>query len=328
MTDLQETLFPAKKDGKSGYINSEGQIIIDFEFDFFGSREFTEGLASVLVNDKAGYIDTKGNFVIKPQFELAMPFSDGLAYVRVDGKHGYIDKSGHFIIPPKYYSCYSFHDGYALVNDTVTSKGFFIDKTGKTKLTGRNFLLSEYREGLINCTDNKGNWGFIDIDGNTIINYDYKATRPFYEGKAAVTPKKEIDGKPNRKEKCGFINHQGELIIPQIFEGADMKFSNGFCAVWNNNLYGYIDTKGDIAIPFEFDFTDRFSEGLAAFKPKGRNKKYGYINKSGNIMIEPKFTAVEPFANGLAEVIIGKEYERFLYGYVNKQGDYIWEPRR
>ena len=93
-------------------------------------------------------------------------------------------------------------------------------------------------------------------------------------------------------------------------------------------LYGYIDTKGDIAIPFEFDFADHFSEGLAAFKHKGRSKKYGYINKSGNIIIEPKFTAVEPFANDLAEVIIGKEYESFLYGYINKQGDYIWEPRR
>lgn len=330
MTDLQEILFPAKKDGKSGYINSKGQIVIDFEFDFFGSREFTEGLASILVNNKAGYIDTKGNFVIKPQFEMAMPFSEGLAYVSHNGKQGYIDKSGRFAIPPIYYSCNSFCDGYALVNDTVTSKGFFINKTGEAKLAGRNFLISEYREGLINCTDNKGNWGFIDIDGNTIINYAYKSTRPFYEGKAAVTPKKEINGKSNRKEKIGFINHQGELIIPQIFEGSEMKFSDGLCAIWNRDkdTFGYIDPKGEIVIPCELSYGDHFSEGMAAFTPKGRNKQYGYINKRGEVIIEPKFTSIESFENGLAEVIIGKEYESFLYGYVNKQGDYVWEPRR
>ncbi len=67
MTDNQEILYLARKDGKSGYINSSGQIIIDFVFDFFGCRDFTEGLASVSYQDKAGYIDTFGNFIITPQ---------------------------------------------------------------------------------------------------------------------------------------------------------------------------------------------------------------------------------------------------------------------
>jgi hypothetical protein len=330
MKDHQEILFPAKKDGKSGYINSSGEVVLDFEFDFFGSREFTEGLASVLVNNKAGYIDIKGNFVIKPQFDMAMPFSEGLAYVSHNGKQGYIDKSGQFVIPAIYYSCNSFNDGYALVNDTVTSKGSFINKTGETKLTGRNFLISEYKEGLVNCTDNKGNWGFIDIDGNTVIDYHYKLTRPFYEGLAAVTPKKEIDGKPNLKEKVGFINRQGDLIISQIFEGGDMKFSDGLCSIWHRDkdTFGYIDSKGEIIIPCDFSYGDHFSEGMAAFTPKGKNKKYGYINKRGEVIIEPKFTAIESFENGLAAVIIGKEYDKFLYGYVNKKGEYVWEPRR
>lgn len=330
MTNHQDILFPAKKGGKSGYINSKGEIVIDFEFDFFGSREFSEGLASVVLNKKAGYIDVKGNFVIKPQFEIAMQFSEGLAYVSQNGKQGYIDKSGQFVILPIYYSCNSFYDGYALVKDTVTSKGFFINKSGEAKLAGRNFLISEYREGLVNCSDNKGNWGFIDINGNTVMDFHYKSTRPFYEEKAAMIPKKEMNGKPNQKEKVGFINHRGEVIIPPIFEGGDIKFSDGLCAIWDRDkdTFGYIDSKGEMVIPCEFSYGGHFSEGMAAFAPKEKNKKYGYINKKGEIIIEPKFTAIESFENGLAEVIIGKEYENFLYGYVNKQGDYVWEPRR
>lgn len=320
-------LFPAKKDGKSGYINSTGQIVIDFSFDFFGCREFSEGLASVLVNGKAGYIDVKGNFVIQPKFNLAMPFSEGLAYVELNNKYGYIDKSGEFVVEPHYYSCDSFFEGFALVKDSVTSKGFFIDKNGKPKLQGRNFLISEFREGLINCPDDKGNWGFINIDDKVIIDFNYKLTRPFYEGKGAVAPKKDKEGKSNRKDKFGFINHQNEFLIEPMFQGADIRFSEGLCAVWDEG-YGCIDEKGKLIIPYEFDLIKHFNEGLAVFKPKGRNKKYGFIDKTGIIKIEPKFAHVDDFNNGLSEVIIGTGYENFKYGYINHNGDEIWEPRR
>jgi len=320
-------LFPAKKDGKSGYINSTGQIVIDFSFDFFACREFSEGLASVLVNGKAGYIDINGDFVIQPKFNLAMPFSEGLAYVELNNKYGYIDKSGEFVVEPQYYSCGSFSEGFALVKDSVTSKGFFIDKNGMPKLQGRNFLISELGEGLINCPDDKGNWGFIDIDDQIIIDFKYKSTRPFYEGKGAVAPKKNRDGKPNRKDKYGFINHQNEFLIEPVYQGADIRFSEGLCAVWDEG-YGCIDEKGRLIIPFEFDLIKHFKEGLAVFKPKGRNKKYGFIDKKGNVKIAPKFTHVNDFNNGLSEVIIGTEYEDFKYGYINQNDEEIWEPRR
>jgi len=104
-------LFPAKKDGKSGYINSAGQIVIDFHFDFFGCRGFSEGLAGVLVNGKAGYIDSKGYFKIQPKFNLAMPFSEGLAYVELDNKYGYIDKSGEFVVKCLFRSYSATHFG-------------------------------------------------------------------------------------------------------------------------------------------------------------------------------------------------------------------------
>lgn len=327
MNDYKMTLYPARKDGKSGYINSSGQIIIDFIFDFFGNRRFSEGLASVEINGKAGFIDTNGNMVINPKFDMAMPFSEGFAYVEFQNKRGYIDKTGQFVIEPQYYSCDSFFDGYALVKNNVTSKGFFIDKQGNVKLQGRNFLISKYREGLINCPDGKGNWGFIDIEDNIIIDFNYKTARGFYEGKGAVVPKKDLDGNPNRKEKYGFINHQNELIINPVFQGTNIKFSEGLCAVWDNG-YGYINDMGILTIPYEYELGTDFKEGFAAFNPKGKNKGYGFIDKSGNIIVQPKYKHVDDFNNGLSEVIVGTEYENFKYGYINQKGEEIWEPRR
>ncbi|MBK8390631.1 MAG: WG repeat-containing protein [Saprospiraceae bacterium] len=42
----------------------------------------------------------------------------------------------------------------------------------------------------MNCPDDKGNWGFIDINGNVIIEFKYKLTRPFLKGKELLHQKK------------------------------------------------------------------------------------------------------------------------------------------
>ena len=45
------------------------------------AHSFSEGLAAVSLDKKWGFIDTKGQFVIPPQFGWVGDFSDGLAIV-------------------------------------------------------------------------------------------------------------------------------------------------------------------------------------------------------------------------------------------------------
>jgi len=54
------------------------------------ASRFSDGLASVNVRGKFGYIDRNGNFVIEPQFDAADSFSEGLALVLIDKKPVYI----------------------------------------------------------------------------------------------------------------------------------------------------------------------------------------------------------------------------------------------
>jgi hypothetical protein len=320
---MNNNLFQVTKDGKSGFIDDRGQVVIDLEFD--GVSSFSEGLARIFVGEKVGFIDTAGNIKIQPKFDIASDFSEGLASAKVGDKYGFIDIKGNFVIEPKFYSCSNFENEFALVMQEVTSRGCFIDKSGLVKLNNRNFLVSKYREGLINCSDN-GDWGFININGDFIIPPIYKYTREFSEGKAAVTPKK-INGKANRKDLYAFINKINEIIIPPLFTGADIKFSEGRCAVWDNG-YGYVNETGELVIPCDFYFGQHFSDGLAVIQQKGRNKNYGFIDKSGAIKIEPVFTLAESFQNGLASVTMGKEYENYRYGYISKNGEFVWEPTR
>ncbi len=64
------TLIPASdKNGKSGFIDEKGNVIIDFQYD--GRSAFSEGLAFLKKNDRTVHcIDEKGNviFEIKPEY--------------------------------------------------------------------------------------------------------------------------------------------------------------------------------------------------------------------------------------------------------------------
>lgn len=49
---------------------------------------------------KYGYINSLGKIVIPLQFDQAFDFSNGLATVRIDEKYGYIDFSGKYVWHP------------------------------------------------------------------------------------------------------------------------------------------------------------------------------------------------------------------------------------
>lgn len=130
-----EGLAIIKVDGKVGYADKTGKVVIEPKFDDGGS--FSEGLASVRVDDKWGYIDKKGQYVINPQFEWAGNFSEGLAEMSVDRKSGFIDKTGKVVIAPQFVKVDDFSGGLALFHDGLA--GFqwqcdtwgYVDKTGK-----------------------------------------------------------------------------------------------------------------------------------------------------------------------------------------------------
>lgn len=74
-----ETLFRIEQNGKVGYIDNTGKIIIKPQFD--NGWEFSEGLAPVLIDEDWGYIDETGKIVIKPQFFEPGTFNEGIASV-------------------------------------------------------------------------------------------------------------------------------------------------------------------------------------------------------------------------------------------------------
>ncbi len=70
-----------------------------------------DGLAVVNKDGKWGFIDKTGKVVIPLQYDYASNFSEGLALVKKDGKSGFVDKTGKAVIPLQYDDSYGFSEG-------------------------------------------------------------------------------------------------------------------------------------------------------------------------------------------------------------------------
>jgi hypothetical protein len=278
---------------------------------------FEEGLAGIQRDGKWGFIDESGDIVIRPRFDSCQCFSCGLALVEEGESHQYIDPSGKVIIRTKFFQCNAFEEDIALVRPHIRSKGAFIDRTGRIVLSGRNYLLSHFSHGLINCPESR-KWGFINREGKFVISPQYVYAHPFRDGLAAVARR--------RDEDFCFIDTQGRIAIDGDFHGADIGFSGNLCAVWDEH-YGYIDRRGRVVIPYRFDFADHFCHGLAVIKEPD-SQFYGYVNESGRIVIKQSFASADAFRGKLASVIVGEKYESYHYGYIDRRGRYVWEPTR
>ena len=115
--------------GKVTYIDRTGRQIRP-PFSAEHVRNFSDGLAAVRPGNitggcggKAGYLDTRGQWKIKPQFDDGGDFSEGLAPVNVGakchigGKWGYIDLTGKAAISFKYNFATPFKNGKACVSN-------------------------------------------------------------------------------------------------------------------------------------------------------------------------------------------------------------------
>lgn len=314
-------LYPVEIDGRWGYINSNGQLQI--EPDFQWASLFQEGLAVVRESNRWKYIDKTGEVVIEGNFSSIRNFSQGKAAVRFDGRWGYINTSGNFVINPKFRDAHKFSNGRAFVRSLHNWGYYYIDEKGdkieSVDLPGSfDFVeTNEFRDGLALVRDDD-EFGYIDKSGNAAIKFKYNEARPFSEKLAAV----------KISDKWGFINSSEDVeISPQFISAGD--FGNGLApARKNSNQFGYVNRSGTLIIPEQFEIAEPFQEERAAVFVDG---KWTFIDTSGNQITSPKFDEVAPFFNGLAKVTIlipSEMDDEFTekVGYINKSGSYVWFP--
>lgn len=125
-----------------------------------------------------------------------------------------------------------------------------------------------------------------------------------------------------KDSKFGFINKEGQMKIPPIYDIAN-NFSEELALVQKDTRWGYIDKKSNIIIDMENAVSCRsFSEGLACFIDS-ISGLYGYIDNNGATVIEPKYTYAGDFHDGLSLVCHGQGNEQYFF-YIDSRGNDVF----
>lgn len=243
-------------------------MVIPIEFD--NVNPISEGLAAVKKDDKYGFIDQTGRFLIQPVWSNAEKFSEGLAAVSLEddsngspfvlilsSRTSYINRKGECVIPPKYYSGCSFSDGLASVSVPVSDdqlQAGFIDRTGEVVIQpGRwDEVINRLSEGVIAVVKD-GKPLYIDQHGNVKIELPHDASMArfldFSEGMARFSI--STDG----EYKYGFIDTSGSVVIPAHFDSTE-DFDHGLARATVDDVEGLINKEGDFVWKTAPDWDD------------------------------------------------------------------------
>jgi len=316
----EPNLFPVVQEGKWGYIDQTGKLVVKPQFD--RADGFSEGRARVKIGKKYGFVDSTGKLLIPARFNAAGDFSEGLVKVMIADKWGFSDKSGRIVIPYQFGAAGNFSEGFTTVSLNPVSqsnrKYFVIDRSGRPVKTPPFNYISEFSEGLAAVTIGSGETakeGYVNKQWQVVIEPQYSIAMGFSEGLAVVGPDY---AQPLVIDKTGQVIIRGyQVSMRGCSEGLISFYRHD--AQSGRGAAGFLDKTGQVIIPAKFDMAGDFSGGLAWVQVKSR---YGFIDKSGRVAINPQFDNVESFSNGLAAVWVDGKL-----GYVDKTGQYVWQPR-
>lgn len=193
----------------------------------------------------------------------------------------------------------------------------YIDKQGNYLINPQFNSADVFREGLAVVLTKERNLGFIRKDGSFLTKPEYNNVTVFHEGIAWTV------------RHHGFpiaINRDGK----ELFRAKDVQsvsiYSEGLALFEKKekdqtSLYGFLDKKGNVVIPAKFKNASLFCNGLAAVV--GDNGKCGYINKKGDVVIACQFEGGRPFFTPNRAVV--KEGQ--IFGVIDRKGNYVIKPQ-
>ncbi|HEY9115116.1 MAG TPA: WG repeat-containing protein [Bacteroidales bacterium] len=256
-----------------------------------------------------GYCNVNKEIVILPMFEEANPFINNRAIVNYYGDYVIIDNNGIILTQNKYNEIYPFSEGIAAVLSKGNKVGF-IDSNGNEIIPCKYDYneLDKYRFSEGRAFVRSGDsYGYIDITGKTVIDFQYSKAFHFQDGFALVRDK--------NKAYC-LIEPDGKVIVTLVGCTDYHDSSEGLIGLKIEGKWGFLDKTGNEVIPFIYDYAGQFSEGLVSVV---KGKKEMFIDKSGTIVLEPKGVIVSGgFHDGMAKV-----EKKEKVGFINREGEIV-----
>jgi hypothetical protein len=203
----------------------------------------------------------------------------------------------------------------------------------------QNYTIDHVFENSQNSRIGKnGRYGLVDKNKIILIPPTYDKVDDFHNGFAKVV----------RLGQIGFVNMKAEEIIPCMYEEDTMMiigavaehaidvtslqesifvstderregFNEDMVCVIKNGKYGFVDKLNKIIIPFQYDGSDNFYNGIAIIKEKN---KYGAIDKAGKTVIPVTYDLLVWDFSETPVIYTQKDGKSFL---LDKNGNRVWK---
>lgn len=294
-------------------IDTLGNFIAEFKYQEI--KPFSEEGYAIVEKDRyKGIIDTTGEEIVSCKYDEIDTFVNSLAKVNLNGKYGCIDKTGNEVLPCKYTDLKICNYGIIQINQH-NRYGYF-NKNGQSITPFKYRMSSDFYDGLAAVyVDNKG--GYIDTTGKEIIPLKYDRVEKFSEGMAGF----QYNG------KSGYMNTSGKIVFLEKFGGLDLRpYSSGLAAFAKgekNSKWGFIDKNGQVAIPFMYDYADSFHGNLAVVMLDSivpGNEKCAVINKKNEQVIPFTRHYIQIDSDSLL-IFSTLKFDKPQYGLYNSKGE-------
>lgn len=170
------------------------------------------------------------------------------------------------------------------------------------------------------------------ISGKTTPGYSSSTTSvpiPFEHGQENFH--KNSDGSSmgvsvaDKEFKYGFVNMEGECIIPCEYDWVNPSDYAESFAVKRDGKWGMVDTNNQLIVPFEWDWIGGIFEerSTVARRDEHGDLKWGYIDSAGKVVVPLVYDTAEEFHEGLAIVSRDDGFGDEKCGYIDSSGEVI-----
>lgn len=268
--------------GKACIITNKGDIVIEPKVDVDTLYCLCNGLCQVEKGGKYGYIDESGELVIPFKYDKAFPFSEnGLAFVvGENGLGGYINKFGKYVIDPIYETGSTFKYGFAAVSKNGEYK--YIYKNGLQAVNNTFNYAGGFSDcGLAKIVEFDGRHSLMDTASWVVLKLKEGCELAEYKEGSRIT-------KFRKNGKEALIDAAGE-IITGFYDQIVISPHSRLNLFSRNDLWGYIDDRGNEVISNIYkeasEFTDDKVAFVKAFHPLAKNNIWEfYINEQDEII--------------------------------------------